>query len=618
MLDLNERHDTNESSYSPHSLLPAPEPCTYNPPLGYFYHNVAKHLIKDTVRLMANGLHIDLDKVEQLETTLDEQLAKVQEELASNPLISEFQQIQHSKLVKEYIADRRSKMRTVDYYIKPFNYKDTTHRSYFMHLFANEYGLPQPSELVEGTSVPKWSAKLVSTFASTRPVLQRLLKGELTSHPLITEAMHLLATDKCFIYNQKYLDAIHSPNVPLPIFNPASSTQKQELFKWLGIESDKTSKTTGLPSFDRDEIERINKETTDEHVRHLTQCFIDHSFAAIVRNNFIEAFYRYTVDDRLYGTYKLFGAKTFRFTSSNPNLLNFPSSKSVFSAPIKKCFTAPEGKLIYQIDYAALEDKVFANLTKDKNKIITQTDSELDGHLFHATIYFRKQFVELLGDLPHRELAIAAKQALDGDNEELAKAVKKFRNVSKNITFGASYGAYPKKIAAQIKCSIEEATDIFNAYHNDMYPGITNYRENYVIPIAKSTGRIHMGLGCYIKTDDAERDQRTLHNSTAQFWSILTLLTINKLHLLIDKAGYENDVKIVSSIYDAIYIEVTNNPIIIKWLNDTIIPIILQNFIHDQLVPNDAEGEIGFDWYSTIKIPHNASLDEISTMLESL
>lgn len=291
-----------------------------------------------------------------------------------------------------------------------------------------------------------------------------------------------------------------------------------------------------------------------------------------------------------------------------------PSSKSIFSGPIKRCFTAPPGKLIYQIDYSALEDKVFANLTKDKNKIITQTDAELDGHLFHATIYFRDKFVEMLGDLPHRELSIAAKQALDAGNAE----VKKLRNISKNITFGASYGAFPKKIASQIKCSLEEATNIFNAYHNDMYPSITAYREDYVVPTAKETGRIHMGLGCYINTDDPDRDVRTLQNSNAQFWSILTLLAINKLHQRIDEAGLQDDILVVSSIYDAIYVEVTADPVIIKWLNDTLVPIMLADFIPDQLVPNDAEGEIGYDWYTTTKLPHNASLSEISQIMEAL
>jgi hypothetical protein len=317
MYDPTETHSTAEH-FSPWNLLPSPEPRTIDPPPGYFYHNVAKHLIKDTVRIMANGLHIDLDRVEELESVLDTQLATVASELASNPLVAAFQEIQHKRAIADYTEDRQSKLRSVDYYLKPFNHKDLVHRSYFMHLFATSQGLPHPSELLPGTAIGKWPTNLVKTFAKTRPLLQRLLDGSLTSHPLIDQAMLQIATDKAAIYNEKYLAQIRQPEIELPPFNPNSSLQMQGLFEYLDLKSDKLSKKTGLPSYSRDVIEEFNKTTVDDNVRHLTQQIIDFSYASIVRTNFIEAFYRYTVDDRLQGQYKLLGAKSGRYTSSNP------------------------------------------------------------------------------------------------------------------------------------------------------------------------------------------------------------------------------------------------------------------------------------------------------------
>lgn len=612
MYDPLEHHNTNEH-YSPHDLLPAPEPKTYSPPEGYFYHNVAKHLVKDTVRIMMNGLHIDLDKVEELESTLDDQLAEVAVRLATNPLINQFQELQHKSLVKEYIEDRKSKLRSVDYYLKPFKPSDMVHRSYFMHFFAESQGLPSPSELLPGSSVSKWPANLVKTFSKSRPVLQRLLSGELTSHPLIDKAMLQLAQDKCDIYNQKYLEAIQSPNVPVPAFNPASSVQKQKLFAWLGFESNKTSKETGLPSWDRDEIEIVNKSTVDDDIRDLTQAFIDHSFAAIVRNNFIEAFYRYTVENRLHGQYKLLGAKSGRYTSSNPNMLNSPSTKSIFSKPIKRCFTAPKGFVIGAVDYAALEDRVIASLSRDENKcnIFLQN---LDGHCLNAYGYFRER--------------VAAEMSLTGDTvadvkqfyamSETNKVLKDIRQDGKPATFGLSYGAYPPKVAATLKIPLPDAEQIFDRYHNVLYPGITDYRENYVLSTAQANGRIHLGLGFYMKTDNPRRDIRTLNNGTCQFWSTLTALTINKMHQLIDEAGYQHDILVTSTIYDSIYFEIRKDPHYIKWTNDNLIPIMTTDFMENQTIKNEADLEIGTSWADLHKLPHNASLEEIQSILESL
>ena len=181
------QHNTSEH-YSPHSLLPAPEPRTVEYPEGYFYHNVAKHLIRDTVRIMNNGLHIDLNKVEELETVLADILADVEQKLLHNPLIQEFQSRQYEKLLASYIEDRKSKLRSVQDYIVPFKHKDAVHRSYFMYIYANRQSIDQPTEL-HPTGIPKWPARTVKKLSKSYPVLQRLLEGKLDDNPKFKAAV---------------------------------------------------------------------------------------------------------------------------------------------------------------------------------------------------------------------------------------------------------------------------------------------------------------------------------------------------------------------------------------------------------------------------------------------
>lgn len=181
-----------------------------------------------------------------------------------------------------------------------------------------------------------------------------------------------------------------------------------------------------------------------------------------------------------------------------------------------------------------------------------------------------------------------------------------------------SDGAFPPKVAQSIKCPLDVAESIFDNYHHKLYPGITDYRENYVLPTADANGKIHLGLGFYINTDNAGKDIRTLNNATAQFWSILTAIAINEIHHRIDAAGMQNDIKVTSTIYDSIYFIVRQDAATIKWLNDNIVPIMTQDFIIDQIVKNEASLELGTDWSNLVEIPNNATIEQINEVLSKL
>jgi hypothetical protein len=584
--------------------LPIKMPWEHDPGPEFFYRNIVHPIIPDMLDLMTVGLTIDQEAVEELRVTITDVLSNVDSTLAKNPLILRHQKEVLPRAQQEHADKATAATRTPEYYLSEFKPSDMVHRTWVMNTYLKSISRSKDCR-------DKWPVagmKKYNIFLSDPFIKSLVDKSTSSQNQHVISGMRALAEYKSELWNRPREEKAKEP-VTLDNFNPGSNKQMREFFAMLGIEPMEYSAKTGEASWDREAVEQVLKTTDDPDLKQCLVAFVDHSFGGIIRSNFLKAFDTYTIDGKLHGNMRVFGAKTFRPTSNSPNLLNMPSTKSIYAKPLKRCFRAPDGMVVFTADLSALEDRVIANLTKDTNKCNIFLEG-LDGHSLNACGYFGPELVPFLGTNTDN-VAYVKKfmEAFDNDHPE----IKKFRQKSKGPTFKLAYGGYPDDHKGGVITQ-----EIFDRYHNILYPGITEYRENYVLPTAREQGYLHLGLGCRLYTDDASKDIRTLHNSTVQFWSILTLIAVNELNHRIREEKLSDIIQVTSTIYDSIYTQAIKDADVIKWLNDNMIEVLCTKYLEDETISNEASGEVGYNWADLTKVPNGASVDDIKVILRDL
>jgi hypothetical protein len=244
--------------YSPWDLLPITNPKDEQPDRMYFYENVVRHLIEDLVKWEANGIPINLDKVQELEKVVDNVLQEVHNKLRHNPLILEFLKSISGSKKKEKLEQLESKKKDYTDFIKPFDINNKIHRSYLINTYlicSNKKDMCLDEWSIK--DLKKLNQIIASRFIQA--VLDKDIDSSMQSH--IQTSMELLAEDKCIAYNKNKVDTkiTELDNVDIiTLFNPGSSLQKQKLFDYYKIESETETKK-GNDKWDRKELERLQK-----------------------------------------------------------------------------------------------------------------------------------------------------------------------------------------------------------------------------------------------------------------------------------------------------------------------------------------------------------------------
>jgi DNA polymerase I-like protein with 3'-5' exonuclease and polymerase domains len=156
------------------------------------------------------------------------------------------------------------------------------------------------------------------------------------------------------------------------------------------------------------------------------------------------------INGRVHTNFKAHGAETGRFSSSEPNLQNIPSSGD-YGKLVRNLFVAPPGYKLVVADYSQIEPRVIAAFSGDP----VLMENYLTGGDVYTTI---------------------------GDTMGVD------RKAGKVLVLAISYGVGPDKIAASIGCTLKEAKDLLVRFEQK-FSSIEKYKAK-VIRQAKQAGPI--------------------------------------------------------------------------------------------------------------------------------
>jgi DNA polymerase-1 len=469
-------------------------------------------------------------------------------------------------------------------------------------------------------------------------VIQRV-KDELTkeagkhfdivmNHPLIAQLNLIVQTKAMNDANAKLktkqhpLSVFNTPGTPhYKSFNPGSGKQLQVLlYDLMGLPIiDTTDK--GAPATGGETLDKLINHSNDPGVKLVLGSLITFGKIQKILSAFIPAFERALAkaDGMVYlhGSFNLGGTVSGRLSSSDPNMQNIPAN-STYAKLIKMCFMAAMGWLFVGADFASLEDRINALLTKDPAKLKVYTDG-YDGHALRAFAYFGD-------DMPGIVETVESINSI----AEKSSPFYYLRQDSKSPTFALTYQGTYRTLMTNLGWSKEKAMKV-EANYMKLYAVSMQWVKDKIAQAAKD-GYAEAAFGLRIRTpllkqtylgmgkatpSAAEAEGRTLGNAiSGQSYGLLNnRAAVAFMELVWAHEEYRYLIKPVALIHDAIYLVIKDDPAIVEWVNIHLPKEMswqqLPEIQHDQ-VKLGAELDIYWpDWANPMTLPNNATQAQI-------
>ena len=150
-------------------------------------------------------------------------------------------------------------------------------------------------------------------------------------------------------------------------------------------------------------------------------------------------------DQSIHTDYKQTGTTSGRFSSINPNMQNLPA-QGEWSEKLRKAFVAREGFKLVGMDYAQIELRIMADMSRD-NLLIKDFNDGLDIHTATAARILEK---------------------------EIEDVTKKERSIGKTVNFAILFGQTPFGLSSLLKIDSKVALEYIQNYF-EHYLGVEEY-----------------------------------------------------------------------------------------------------------------------------------------------